>query len=412
MALIQGTVGSNNYSTNSRFIDGEGKIYFNKKRFDMPLVSFLGMNGRKYDTVGDQYGGAIKSVTGKALSKRQVENAQFRIFMDTVMDNATTVNNGAGYSSSATSIVVADGTMFVPNDIILAPRTGERMMVSAVSTNTLTVVRAWGSTGVALVNGDNFVRIASAYPVNSLSGVAKSTAVTEDYNYTEIFRTPMSIGRTDKDSKLNYSPSSDWERLKAQSAVEHLRQQERALWYGVRNEAADVGGSGARQRTTGGVFQYVTTNVMDLSAAGGVLTQQVMDQFAEQVFQYGSTEKWAFVSPRVLSRINSLATNLIRITPEESTYGLNLMNYVTSHGVLKLCRTPHFGDAGFANQYGGSMVVLDPEQVKYAYLKNAENEWHDNIQENDRDGVKGEWIGEMGLHLANEKSHGILQGVL
>ena len=411
MALIQGTVGSNNYSTNSRYIDGEGRIYFNPKRHDMPLISFLGMNGRKYEMVGDAFGG-VKSVAGKALSKRQVENAQFRIFTDTVMDNATTVNNGAGYSSSATSIVVTDGTMFVPFDVILVPRTGERMMVSAVSSNTLTVTRAWGSTGVALVNGDNMVRVSSAYPVNSLSGTAKSTQVAEDYNYTQIFRTPISMGRTDKDSRLNYTNGSDWERLKVECAVEHLRSQERAFWYGVRNEAASVDSSGARQRTTGGVFQYVTTNVMDASLSGGVLTQQLMDQFAEQVFQYGSTEKIAFCSPRVLSRINSLVTNLIRITPEESMYGLNLTSYVTSHGVLKLVRTPHFGDSGFLNQYGGSMVVLDPSQIKYAHLKNAENEWRDNIQENDRDGVKGEWLGECGLHISNERAHGILQNIL
>jgi hypothetical protein len=415
MANIQGPVGSNNYTASSRFIDGEGRIYFNKKRFDMPLISFLGMNGRDYKKLeSDPIGNTTQQITGKALSKRQVVNAKYTIFTDTVMDGATTVNNSGGYNSSATSVVVADATQFTPFDILLVPRTGERMMVSAsnTTTNTLTVTRGWGSTAAAVNNAENVVRVSSAYPVNALSGTTKSTQVQEDYNYTQIFRTPIAMGRTDKDSKLNYSDSSDWERLKMQAAVEHLRAQERALWYGVRNEQAAVDSSGARQRSTGGVFQFVTSNVNDLSASGGVLTQQALDNFAEMVFQYGSGEKIAFCSPRVLSRINSLATNLIRIEPQTEMFGLSLARYVTSHGTLKLVRTPHFSDPGYANQYGGSMVVIDPEQIKYAYLKNGENEWRDNIQENDRDGNKGEWLGECGLHLANEKAHGIMQGIV
>lgn len=411
MALITGVVGSNNYSTNARYIDGEGRIYFNPKRFDMPLISFLGMNGKKAEIVGDAFGGAAKGIAGKSLSKRQVENAQFEIFSDTVQDNATAINNAAGYSSNATSLVVDDGTMFVANDTLFVPRTGEYMVVSAVSTNTLTVTRAWGSTGVALLDNDNVVRVSSAYPVNAVSGTAKSTQVARDYNYTQIFRTPVAIGRTDRDSRLNYANGSDLERLKMEAAVEHLRAQERAFWYGRRNEAAAVDSSGARQRTTGGVFQFVTTNVMDISGAGGTLTQGVMDAFAEQVFQYGSTTKYAFCSPRVLSKINGLTTNLIRMEAGQDMYGLNLFKYITSHGELMLVRTPHFGDTGFANTYGGSMVVLDPQQIKYAYLKNAENEFRSDIQENDRDGVKAEWLAECGLHLANEKAHGILQGV-
>lgn len=411
MANVIGTVGSSNYSSNARYIDGEGRIYFNPKRFDMPFISFLGMNGRKYEIVGDAAGGTL-NISGKALSKRQVENAQFRVFTDTVMENATTVNNSGGYNSSAVSIVVTDGTQFTAFDILYVPRTGERMMVSAVSSNTLTVTRGWGSTAAAVNDGENVVRLSSAYPVNALSGTPKSTQVQEDYNFTQIFRTSTSIGRTDKDSRLNYSSGSDWERLKPETAVEHLRSQDRALWHGVRNETAAVDSSGARQRTTGGFFQFVTTNVMDLTAAGGILTQQVMDAFAEQVFAYGSNEKFAFCSPRVLSRINGLASGLIRMSTSESMYGLNLTTYETSHGVLRLVRTPHFGDPGFANQFGGTMAVVDATQVKYAYLKNGENEWHENIQENDRDGVKGEWIGELGLHLANEKTHGILQGVI
>lgn len=410
MSLIKGAVGSNDLTTNARFIDGEGKIYFNPKRMDTPLISFLGMNGRSSELVGESFGGQLK-ISGQALSKREVFNAQYDIFTDEVMESATQINNGAGYNSSATSLVVDDGTLFTANDTVLVPRTSEVFIVSAVSTNTLTVVRGVGSTAAALLDNDYVVRIASAFAVNSLSGTAKSTQVARDYNYTQIFRTSVQIGRTDKDSKLNYTPKSDVERLLMEGALEHLRSIERAFWYGTRAELAAIDSSGTRQRTTGGVFQFIIQNVMDISASGGTLTAPIMDAFAEMVFDKGSKTKLLFCSPRFLSKLNGLVTNLIRIEPSENTFGLNLMKYVTSHGEFILVRTPHFGDTGLGVKYAGTAVAIDPDQIKYAYLNQAENTLHMNIQENDRDGVKHEWLAECGLMIANQTAHGILQGV-
>lgn len=409
MPLIDGAVGSQNYTAQARYIDGEGRIYFNPLRMDFPLITFLGVNGRKGPIVGDAYGGDTK-IEGKSLSKRQVENSQYYIFTDTVQDSATTINLLAGYSASATSLVVADGTLFVANDLALVVRTGETVLVTATSTNTLTVTRGWGSTAQAINNLDSVVRIGPAYAVNALSGTPKSTQVQQDYNYTQIFRTPLAISRTDRDSRLNYTNTTDWERLKMEAAVEHLRQQERAFWYGRRNESTDV--NGQRQRSTGGLFQFITSNVSDVSASGGVLTPQLFDAFAETAFQYGQTQKYLFCSPRMLSRINGLSEHLIRMKPEETSFGQDLTKYTTSHGEFILIRTPHFGAPGLGDKYSGTAVCVDPDQIKFAYLKNAENEYRDNIQEPDRDGVKAEWLCEAGVHLANEKAHAILQGVI
>lgn len=414
MSLTQGAVGSNNYSASSRFIDGEGKLYYNKKRFDTPLITFLGMMGRKYEELeGEDFGGmtAVK-VKGQALAKRMVENAKYTMFTDEQQEYSTQINNGAGYSSSATSIVVDDGSLFTPNDTLFVPRTGEMMLVSARSSNTLTVTRAVGSTGVALLDNDHVVNLSSAFPVNALSGTSKATIPSEAFNYTQIFRTPVTIGRTDKDSRLNYTNQGDLPRLIMEAGLRHLQNQERAFWYGRRDEIAAIDSSGTRQRTTGGVFQWVTSNVMDLSGSGGILTQPGLDAFAELAFQKGGSRKIAFCAPRVLSKINSLYSNLVRITPQESEVGLNVSRVETAHGILDLVRCQHFADSGLSSEYASYMVVLDPEQVKYAHLKNAENEYRPNIQENDRDGYKGEWLAEAGFQLTNETSHAILKGVL
>lgn len=67
----------------------------------------------------------------------------------------TQVNNGAGYADSATSIVVDDGTIIAVGDNVKVARTGEVMRVTAVSTNTLTVTRAFGETAAAAINDND-----------------------------------------------------------------------------------------------------------------------------------------------------------------------------------------------------------------------------------------------------------------
>src|SRR5437899_8612918 len=87
------------------------------------------------------------------------------------------INNGAGYASGATSIVVNNGKFFSVGDVVNVPRTGEKMVVNAVATDlvTLTVQRGVGSTAAAaLVDKDDLQIIGNAYTEGSTSGSAKS----------------------------------------------------------------------------------------------------------------------------------------------------------------------------------------------------------------------------------------------
>lgn len=420
MSLIPGVIDSTDYSANSRFIDGEGRIYWNPRRMEFPLISMLGLMGRTGSDLTMDGMPMIGAATGgkkdnlpSALGKRKVLNAKFLMFTNESMERSSAVNNAAGYSSSATSIVVDDGTLFSKYDQVYVPRTGEIMVVSAVSSNTLTVTRGVGSTAAALLDNDGVFRLAAGYPVNSLSGNARATVPAEAYNYTQIFRTPIAIGRTDKDSQYNYATSPNEEaRLIKEAAYDHNFSQELAFWYGRKAEVTAVDGSGARERFTGGIFENVTTNVMDISASG-TLSEATLDAFAEMAFDRGSDEKIMFCAPRVLSKINSLAKDKLRLSsPKENMYGLDLAEYMTAHGKLLLARTSHFGRGALGAEYESYGVVIDPQQIKFAHLNQAENELRMNVQENDRDGVKHEWLVEAGLQITNETTHAILKGVV
>ena len=106
---------------------------------------------------------AVLALFTRKLNKKGTVDPEYRWFDKTQPSRTDSVNNGAGYNSSATSIVVANGDKFRAGDVVNVPVTGEQMRVTAVSTNTLTVSRGWGQTAAAsLTDADVLVIIGNA----------------------------------------------------------------------------------------------------------------------------------------------------------------------------------------------------------------------------------------------------------
>ena len=97
------------------------------------------------------------------------------------------------------------------------------------------------------------------------------------------------------------------------------------------------------------------------------------------------------------------------MTPGEKVpYGLSVYEYQSAHGVVHLVRTPLFTEVTSAVV---SVVVLDMEQIKYRYLTDSDTKVMEDIQENDRDGRKGEYITETGIQVMLEQNHSVLTNV-
>ena len=91
---------------------------------------------------------------------------------------ATTINEGAEYSSSDTTLTVTSGTGIVATDLILIEE--ELLTVSSVSTNDLTVTRASSGTTAAAHADGTLVRLASgnADSANDFVGWGNAASVT------------------------------------------------------------------------------------------------------------------------------------------------------------------------------------------------------------------------------------------
>lgn len=340
----------------------------------------------------------LKRAKGNTLA---ANNPKFSWLEDDLGARWDAVNNGAGYLSTDTSVVVDNGDYFSAGDIVKVPSTGEVMLVTAIATNTLTVTRGYGVTAAAaLVDNDPLVIIGNANEEGSGTRTIKSTSEIEVFNYTQIFKTPFGVTNTQNATGMYGGNDLAYQQKK--KGIEHTVDIARAFYFGERK--LDTSGSKPK-RATGGLFSFLTENNYD---AGGQLTQTEFDNnIAEVIFKYGAAEKLLLASPRLASVINGWAMGKYQVMQGDKTFGLPVIPYITPHGKFNIVIDPLLEGA----VYGGYGVVLDVENIKYRPLKGRDTKLETNIQANDEDQREDQYITEAGLEVRSPKTHAVITGV-
>ena len=148
-------IGSRNTLTieqSQRIPDVDDKIFLLEPG-ESPLTAFLTQIGK----IGDGGG----KFNGMALQKRVVYNPEFTEYEDQYSGVWAQINNGAGYTSGATSLAVDNpsAAIFSKFDLIKNSRTGEIMRVTSVdyAGNLLTVTRGAGATAAAAINDNDWL---------------------------------------------------------------------------------------------------------------------------------------------------------------------------------------------------------------------------------------------------------------
>jgi hypothetical protein len=338
------------------------------------------------------------------LDKASVFNSEFKVLKDELKPVVNAVNLSAGYSSSATTMVFDNEEYFQVKDIILVPRTGETMKVTAVSAtdSTVTVSRSWGTiAAAALVDNDAVVNIGDAQEEGAAVGTPSSTLATSDTNYTQIFRT--TFGVTNTLAAQNLYGGDDLAYQARKQGIEHLRKINLASWFG---EKAQVTSGGTPIRTTGGVHEHITTNVTDIA---GALTALELESFIRSVFRYGETStRVGIMSREALSAISMLALSHVEMVGSEDTYGIAIRNWRSPHGSINLMVENLFSDAAYLKE---RLYVLDMSQFGYRFLQGRDTHMITNVQPNGTDARQDEYLTEAGVQRGIEKSSGLLKGI-
>jgi hypothetical protein len=337
----------------------------------------------------------------RAKANSQVANNPKYNWMEDDLGARWDAVNQATETAVGTSVVVDNGDYFSAGDIVKVPRTAEVILVTDISTNTLTVVRGYGVTAAALLNdNDPLVIIGNANEEGSGTREIKTTLEQEVFNYTQIFKTPFGVTNTQNATAMYGGNDLSYQQKK--KGIEHMMDISRGFWFGEKK--LDTSGSKPK-RSTAGLLSFLSGNNYD---AGGQLTKSEFDQnVGEVAFKYGSSEKLMLCSARMLSVVNSWADAKLQIEQGEKTFGLNVVKYITPFGILNLVHDPLLEGA----VYGGYAAVIDVENVKYRPLKGRDTKLETNIQANDEDQRKDQYLTEAGLEVRLPKTHALITGV-
>lgn len=332
------------------------------------------------------------------------------------------VTDAAGYAADATTINVADGTLFAAGTLFIVPKAvnsataPELIRVTSVSTNALTVVRGFAGTTAAIIPAAATpVRICgSAFGEGAARGSAISTQKVPKYNNMQIFRTPFQASRTAMQTAAYGAAAGEWELEMRKKLVEHKRSMNSAFLFGTKGSAT-VGTEVVR--TCDGINTVIASNVSD---GGGTLTEKVFDAFLANAFRYGSRNKIGVFSSKILQAIHYWAKDKVRITTETTSWGLELTKMVTPFGTLTIMNDwmlehPSGSTAG----YGGTGFVLDPENLSYRFLAghapvgSSDTKVIELLPEQNlaTDGAYGEYITEACPVIKQEQTHAKIYNV-
>jgi hypothetical protein len=319
----------------------------------------------------------------------------------------TLVNHGGGYTTE-TSIVVDDGTVFRINDTLFNPVTQEIMYITNIVGNTLTVVRNIGGTSVAVI-ADNQPLYASggASPEGDTKMTTVTGAWTEDYNYTQIFRTTLEITRTAMKTAV-YGPQEVADD-KARKYRQHLMEMETAFLFGQRHK---ITSGDEETRFTRGIVAAIGTSGSNYYDVSGNLTKANLDGYLSGIFTYGneSRVRIGFCNMTFMKYLNTLVNSYLQKELDGSSlFKISFQDYQNYAGILKC--TEH---RMLTRLYSGSEAVLltvDPDYIRYRPLTDSDTMWLEASRDtNLLDGYIGEYLTETGLEVLGTEMHGWLHG--
>lgn len=275
-----------------------------------------------------------------------------------------------------------------------------------------------------LADCDSFKIVGNINPEGGEMPDAIALNPTKVYNYTQIFRTPLSITRTARKTRLR--TGDQYQKAKAEALEMHSWEMELAFLWGIRTE--NVGDNGKPERTTMGAInfirEYATANCDDYTlnttyagqswVTGG---ETWLKNMLEQIFRYGANEKLCLCGSGFLLGIDALANQgaQVNISPGQTDYGLEIITWRTPFGTIHMKTHPLFSYDTTTRNMG---LILEPKEMTYRYIDDTAFYGESNKKEHPEgygsrrvDGTNEEYLTECGLEFGLPQKCAVLNGV-
>jgi hypothetical protein len=320
------------------------------------------------------------------------------------------------YSSVATNILVADGTLFGVGDIVAVPKAQsssaapEVVLVTAIATNTLTITRGVGSSGADTISATGSLRIlASAFKEDDNVGQQRYTAKVVQISYAQIFKTPVKITHTAASTKQYGAPQGERKFQLVKSLIRHRSEIEAAGLWSRASESLALPSS---RWTTMGWLSRIATNKTDASTTATITT---WNTFSETAFRYGEKQKLLLCAPRVISALNFYSQNKLLTRVGDTVFGVKIARFEMALGEFLLANDYRLGtsDVGFpgGNSFSTHAYSIDLPSVAIRYLQGGgdnligDTKLYENILPDGSTTRTDEYRSQIGWEIRHEKKH-------
>jgi hypothetical protein len=358
------------------------------------------------------------------MKSEKTDDPEFAWYEEELNALRLTVNYNTGYSTTDNTIVVTSnvtsaedcvaGDVLMVEKALLTTFDNEIVVVSSVTDATTIVVKRAqaNTTGAPLANATKLTKIGNVFGEGTGAPSASTRNPTKLYNLTQIFKTVYEITNTAKQTKTR--TGDPIKNDKKRKMFDHSVALEMAFLFGKRHET--TGSNGKPLRYTGGLLwflsQYASSMITPFTTTP---TESTFLDAVYKVFDYNSDgsgdERIVFAGNGALNSLNKLAKNStstrINFNGIVNVYGMKLQSWTLPQGTLYVKTHPLFNTHG---RFTNDMLIIDPSALKYRHMRDTT--FKDNIQGNDEDTTKGQWLTEAGLEVEHAKTMGYISNFI
>lgn len=330
---------------------------------------------------------------------------------DSLLPNTDQINQ-ATFSPSpttATSVTVDNGARFQVGDLVRPGNGPEVMQVTAITTNTLTVVRSYGgTTAVALADNMKVTILGNAALEGADAPTPRFTARVRKQNYTQIFSASVEVSGTMQAARAH--GVKDEEDFQKQ---ERLRELLRDLENIVINGSAPAGtpqGSATVRRSMNGVIKQIVTNQFVPGQGGFPSGGGAGLDLNDTVLNAGLRAVWEQSQGRIDTivvnglqkrRINQFVSSIRRFEPQETRFADLISVYESDFGVARVILSRWAPP--------DTVLLLDSSRVSVMPLTGRAFHYRPMGVLGDR--VSGLLVGEYTTEFKNEAAHAVIRGL-
>ena len=335
---------------------------------------------------------------------REANSTHHEWLEDELLPNKDAINDSTFTNPAAdTDFVVDNGSRFRVGDQIQVEGSEELMLVTAVNTNTLTVVRGYaGTTPENLADNKVINILGNAALEGADKPGARFTSRARCGNYTQIFTATVEVSGTDMAaSQLGLADEMDYQKQ------ERLREMIRDLENTVLNggqPASNPEGSGTVRRSMRGIIQHLATNLFHTGDAGfpsGTdLDEAKINYVLRKIWESSSGNVDLIVVGGFQKRkINAFSAGSRSYGANDTTFTDMVSIYESDFGVCRVVTTRWMPQ--------DAALLVDSSRINVLPL--AGRSFHFKPLASAGDYECGELIGEYTLELKNEAAHGLIR---